>query len=228
MIHDLGTDPDIDKIKIKGSGNLVSEEIEVPYYHSISMNTAGLVNITQGTEQNVKVTVDENIMEYLLIQVRDDELIIEVVHDVSLSDYELTIDVSMTDLVALVTNSAGSIRGLNTFEEDQITLMVNSAGSIFLDLKASQLNSICNSAGNLFLSGQVTDHNVMLSSAGNLFAFELITEKTIIILNSAGNAQVFASKLLDVTINSVGSVHYKGDPELIQRINSIGRVFSAN
>jgi hypothetical protein len=227
-IHDLSTEPDNHKKKVEGSGNLITEEIEVPYYSSITMNTAGLVTLTQGTEQNVKVTVDENIMEYIIIRVQDDDLIIEVVNNVTLSDYELTIDVSMTDLEALVTNSAGSIRGLNTFEEDEVNLMVNSAGNIFLDINASQLNSMCNSAGNLFLSGQVTEHNVMLSSAGNLFAFELLTDTTTIVLNSVGNAQVFASKLLDVTINSIGSVYYKGDPVIIQHINSLGRIYSAN
>jgi hypothetical protein len=134
----------------------------------------------------------------------------------------------MTDFDALVTNSAGSIRGLNTFVEDEITLMINSAGNIYLDLVAGQLNSICNSAGNLLLSGQVTDHHVMLSSAGNLFGFELMTVTSTIILNSAGSAQVSVSNLLDVTINSVGSVYYKGNPDVIQHINSIGRVFSAN
>ncbi len=145
-----------------------------------------------------------------------------------LQTMSLTIDVSMPNLKSLATNSAGSIRGINTFEEDQVNLMVNSAGNIFMDLKVNQLNSMCNSAGNLFLSGQVIDHQVMLSSIGNLTAFELNTESTTIILNSAGNAQVLASKLLEVTINSIGSVYYKGNPQIVEHINSVGRVYSAN
>jgi len=226
-INDLGTDPEIDQ-KIEGSGNLVSEDIEVPSFHSISMNTAGLVNITQNTIQNIEVTVDDNILDYLIIRVQDEVLIIEIVSDVTLSNFELTIDVSMINLESLVTNSAGSIRGLNAFEEDVVNLMVNSAGNIFMDLKVNQLNSMCNSAGNIFLSGQATDHNVMLSSAGNLNAFDLETENTTIVLNSAGNAYVFVSKTLDVTINSAGSVFFKGDPAIKRQINSIGRVYSAN
>jgi len=227
-VHDFGTDPNDDQTRIKGSGEFITEEIDVPYFHSISMNTAGLVTITQGTEQNIDVTVDDNIIDFLIIKVQYDVLIIEVVDNVTLSDYKLAVDVGMTDLESLVTNSAGSIRGLNTFKEDQVNLMVNSAGNILLDLEADQLNSMSNSAGNLILSGQVTDHNVMLSSVGNLSAFDLLTDTTIIILNSAGNAQVSVSKLLEVTINSTGSVFYKGDPVLIQHINSIGGVYSAN
>jgi hypothetical protein len=227
-VNDLVTGPDNEQNKIEGSGEFITEEIEVPYFHSISVSTAGLVSIRQGTEQNVIVTVDDNIIDYLIVRVQDDELIIEVINNVQLSNYELAIDVNMTDLESLVTNSAGSIRGLNTFEEDRVNLMVNSAGSIFLNLIVDQLNSMSNSAGNLFLSGQANKHNAMLSSAGNLSAFELATDTTTIILNSAGNAEVFASELLDVTINSVGSVFYKGAPVIIQHLNSIGRVYSAN
>jgi hypothetical protein len=228
LIQDLSTEPDNGHAKVKGSGVSISEELELPHFKSIAMNTAGLVNITSGTDQNVEVTVDDNIIDYLSIYVENEVLIIEVVKDVSLSEYELTIEATMTELRSLVTNSAGNIKGLNTFEENQINLMVNSAGNISLDLKVNQLNSMINSAGNLFLSGQAVHHNTILSSAGNLSAFGLETETTTILLNSAGNAHVTVTELLDVTINSVGCVYYKGYPQVIQNINSIGCVVPAN
>ena len=228
MIEDLATKPHIDNTKVRGSGDLISEQLDLPYFNSISMNTAGLVEIESGSDQEVQVSVDDNIWEHIIIRVQDEELIIEVEQGISLSDFDLTVEVRMTDLKALTTNSAGSIRGLNTFEEDQIRLMINSAGSISLDLIANQLNTLINSAGSLLLSGEVAYHNSMLSSAGSLSAFGLQTETTVIMLNSAGNAHVSVSELLDVTINSVGSVYYKGNPEIKQKINSIGSVISAN
>ena len=132
------------------------------------MNTAGLVSIRQGTEQNVIVTVDDNIMDYLIVRVQDDELIIEVINNVTLSNYELAIDVSMTDLESLVTNSAGSIRGLNTFEEDRVNLMVNSAGSA--EVFASELLDVTiNSVGSVFYKGDpvIIQH---LNSIGRVYS----------------------------------------------------------
>jgi hypothetical protein len=228
VVQDWSTEPIDQRVKIKGSGVLISEERELPFFHSISMNTVGLVTISPGSEQHLEVTSDDNIMEYISIRVENDRLIIELDNDVTLSEYEILIDVTMTELKSLVTNSAGSIKGLNTFEENNVNLTINSAGNISLDLKANQLNSMINSAGNLLLSGQVTYHNAILSSAGNLSAFDLATETTVVLINSAGNAQVTVSKLLDVTINSVGCVYYKGYPEIIQNINSIGCLISAN
>lgn len=231
IIEKLSTCPDDcdeQSTRIKGSGNPVTEEIIVDYFHSVSMCTAGLVNVSQGAEQSVLVIVDDNILQYITVEVINQELVIAVVSGVSLTDYDLTVEVVMTDLKRLTTNSAGNIVGKTTFDADQVTLMANSAGNISLNLFANQLHSIVNSAGNLVLSGEVNTHNAMLSSAGNLIAFDLYTDTSFIMINSAGNAQVRVSSLLDVTINSAGSVYYKGNPTVIQRINSIGRVYSVD
>ena len=228
FVHELSTEPGDEHKSIKGSGIIISEERDLPFFNSISMNTAGLVNTSSGDEQYVEISVDDNVMEYLSVYVRNEVLVIEIINNVSLSDVNLTVDVVMTDLKSLTTNSAGSIVGLNTFEEDRINLTINSAGSISLDLKVDELNSMINSAGSLILSGKAIHHNAILSSAGHLLAFDLDTDTTMIILNSAGNASVTVTKLLEVTINSVGCVYYKGHPRIIQDINSIGRVISAN
>jgi hypothetical protein len=228
VIHEISTEPEKNHLKIRGSGIVVSKEIDLPYFNSIAMNTAGLVTVSSGNEQYIEITVDDNVLEYISISVENEVLIIETVDNIALSDYELTVDVVMTDLKLLFTNSAGSIVGLTTFKEDQVSLMINSAGNISLDVEANQLNSMINSAGNLFLSGKVISHNSLLSSAGNLMAFDLQTENTMIMINSAGNANVSVSELLEVTINSVGCVYYKGYPQIIQEINSLGRVISAN
>jgi len=228
FVHDLSTEPGDEHKSIKGSGITISEERDLPFFNSISMNTAGLVTTSSGDEQFVEITVDDNVMEYISVYVRDQVLVIETINHVSLSDYDLTVDVVMTDLRSLTTNSAGSIQGLNTFEEDRINLTINSAGSIILDLNVSELNTMINSAGSMLLSGEAVCHHSILSSAGNLLAFDLKTDTTMIILNSAGNASVWVLDLLEVTINSVGCVYYKGHPRIIQDINSIGCVISAN
>jgi hypothetical protein len=228
FVHEVSTEPANEHIKIKGSGVLVSEELDLPYFHSIRINTAGLVNTSSGDEQYVEISVDDNVLEYLSVYVRNEVLVIEIINNVSLSEFNLTVDVVMTDLRALTTNSAGSIKGLNTFEEDEINLTINSAGSISLDLKANQLNTMINSAGSMLLSGEAVCHNSILSSAGHLLAFALETDTTMIMLNSAGNASVWVLELLEVTINSVGCLYYKGHPRIIQDINSIGCVISAN
>jgi hypothetical protein len=209
MINDYSNSPEQMNEEIRGSGIFISEELALEDFHSVSMCTAGLVTIEQGNEQRISITVDDNIREHIVLSVVNKELIISVAPNVRLTRFDLKVEVIMMDLETLTTNSAGSIIGKSLFEADFVSLIINSAG-------------------NLMLSGETPRHYSQVSSAGNMLAFDLETDTTIIMLNSAGNAQVSALQLLDITINSCGSLYYKGAAKIVQRINSIGQVVCVN
>ncbi len=213
---------------IKGSGYLITESRTLPNFNSIEMCTAGKVYITYGIEQEVSVTVDQNIAEYITTSVHDGKLFIGTKRGVSLSNYKLIVNLTMTDLEELVTNSSGDIIGKNKFEADVLCLVINSSGDISLDLAADQLYSRISSSGDLFLNGSVYKHEAVISSSGDLCAFNLITDTTRITLNSSGDAEVYASRLLDVKINSSGNLFYKGYPTIYKLISSSGRIIDAN
>ncbi len=213
---------------LEGSGDIVTETRSCPDFNAIEMATAGKVYLTSGPVHAVTVSVDDNVLEYITTSVKNEKLFIGVQRGVQLSDFNLVVNITLTDLHELITSSAGSIIGKNKFEADFVRLMTSSAGDIKLELAAGKLESICSSAGDLFLKGNVTEHNAIVASAGNLYAFNLITNTTRITISSAGNAEVYATQLLDATLSSVGSLYYKGHPTITHRISSLGRIIDAN
>ena len=190
--------------------------------------TAGKINITYGTTQSVSVTVDDNVYEYFTTEVRNGKLVITKKSNARLRDYELIYDITITDLEELMVNSAGSFVGTNKFEVDNVVLTTNSAGSITLELEADRLLSYVNSAGSMDLWGSVDEHRAYVSSAGNLHAFNLETNTTIINLSSVGCAEVYATTTIDATVSSLGSLYYKGNPQVFQTVTSFGRVINSN
>ena len=213
---------------IKGSGKYVSKVRKHSDFHSVHISSAGIVNVLQGNEHKVIVTADDNIIQFITTGVSNEKLFIGIEHDVQIRDFEITVDVTMTDIEELSTSSAGSIFGENKFEADFIRLVTSSAGNINVEMEAEHLHSTLSSAGNIYLRGSVEKHDATLSSAGNLNAFGLTTNESTVILKSVGNAAVFVSELLDATVNSVGSLYYKGNPEIRQKVTSIGRIYSMN
>lgn len=214
--------------KIKGSGYLITEQRTLPLFNSVEMNTAGKVYVTYGMEQEVLVVVDQNIAEYITTSVYDGKLYIGTKRGVSLSNYKLIINLTMTDVEELVTNSSGDIIGNNKFVADRVGLLINSSGDICLDLEADQLYTRISSSGDLLLSGAVVYHEATLASSGDLYAFNLITDTTKITICSSGNAEVYAVRLLDVRISSSGDLYFKGYPTIYQSISSSGRIFDKN
>jgi len=213
---------------IVGSGRLVTEVRSLTHFHSVDLNTVGNVNVTYGAVQRVSVTVDDNILEYIRTTVSNGNLIIDVDPDKRLSNFNLTVDLTATDLEEFSNSSAGSINGKNKFTVDSVRLDLSGAGGMSLQLEANQLSSSVSGAGNIVLSGKVSTHQLEHSGAGNLLAFDLITETTIINLSGAGKAEVYANQLLDVTISGAGSVYYKGRPTINQNITGSGSLIDSN
>jgi len=213
---------------IVGSGQLVTEVRSLNNFYSVELSTVGKVNVTYGTVQKVSVTVNDNILEFIRTIVSNGKLIIDVEPGKRFSNFNLTVDLTVTDLEELSNSGAGSINGKNKFKVDSVRLDLNGAGEINLKLEADRLNSSLSGAGNIVLSGKVSTHQIEHSGAGNLLAFDLITETTIINLSGAGKAEVYVNQLLDATISSAGSVYYKGHPTIIQNITGSGSLIDAN
>ena len=213
---------------IKGSGNLVSESRDFTSFHSVHIATAGTVNLTQSDSQNVKITIDDNLMQYIRLVVLNSTLVIDIEPGNSLSNMHLTVDVNLPVLNELNTSSAGNFIGKNTFICNELKLFSSSAGNIFLNLEAYYIYTNLSSAGNANLSGIASTHNATISSAGSLHAFGLVTDTTTAYLSSAGNAEVYVNDLLNAILSSAGSLFYKGHPAINALVSSMGIIVDAN
>ena len=90
------------------------------------------------------------------------------------------------------------------------------------------LHTVISSAGNIVLFGYADSHNANLTSAGNLSSFDLKTKYTTISISSAGNASIYVTDLLNATLSSVGSLYYKGNPQVQSRVSSLGNIHHVN
>lgn len=213
---------------IIGSGNQVTQVRLLAPFYSVNLSTVGNVNLTHGSVQEVSITISDNLMEYVRTTVSSGTLIIDVEPGKKFSNFDLTVNLTMTNLEELSNSGAGSIESMNRFHVDSVKLNLSGAGNISLLLEAGQLNSTLTGAGNIVLSGEVDSHQIGHSGAGNLLAFSLVTETTTVNLSGAGKVEVFVNQLLNVTISGVGSVHYKGHPTIIQSITGSGSLIDAN
>ncbi len=217
-------DPDI----IVGSGNLITRERSVAGFHSVDLNSAAKVNLFSGGQQKVVITVNENLLDYITTEVSGSKLTIDTKPGVHISNLNLTIDLTMTDLEALTINGAGVFSGRNKFIVDTASLFINGAGDFNLDIEADSLNSTINGAGDIVLSGKAGTHKADILGAGPLKAFGLLTGTTTVVIKGAGNVEVSVSLLLDVTIEGAGSVYYKGNPTINATITGSGKIVDSN
>jgi hypothetical protein len=224
---DRNTDP-VSSLTITGSGVMASEGRTVPSFHSVSLTTVGNVLIGHSAQQSVNVTVDDNIMPFITTTVSGGVLVIGSNQSVSLSDFDLTVNIAMPELRAITLNGVGNLTGLSQFAGDTLNLTINGVGNIVCDADMYLLNSTIGGVGNLIVSGQATRHVASLASVGNLESFGLMSDTALVTVSGQGNAEVNVADYLNVSISGAGSVLYRGQPNIDVFITGSGSVIDAN
>ena len=184
--------------------------------------------MSRGANQEVVVTVDDNIMQYITTDVYNGDLQIGVSPDVSLSDFTLTLHITIPELAAVAVNSVATVTSQDSFDGDVLLLAMNSVGNISLNIDVNEVYSADNSVGTIDLRGTAITHYAAVSSVGSIMSYDLYTDTTVVATNSVGNAYVRASEFLRATINSTGSIYYKGHPEIQLVDNGTGSLIDAN
>ncbi|UCE66729.1 MAG: DUF2807 domain-containing protein [Candidatus Zixiibacteriota bacterium] len=213
---------------IYGSGNLISETLYLSNFSSITLNTVATVNLTYGESQEVIITVDDNIREYVKFTVYNRHFYLDTRKDVNLDEFTIIMDITIPQIETIVINGVGNVIGQNEFAGDYLYLVMNGVGYIQLDLDFYEVRSDMNAVGNVNLGGSAVNQIANISSVGNLDAFELETDTSYVSCNSVGNAHVRVNRYLRATIGSLGSIYYRGYPVIHQTIEGQGRVVDAN
>jgi hypothetical protein len=83
--------------------------------------------------------------------------------------------------------------------------------------------------GTYKFSGFASFFNFSTVNLATVEAYDLVTDSTYVNTTSIGNAEVHATQVLNVFINSIGGVNYKGDPPIVRAtITGSGRLVKKN
>jgi hypothetical protein len=213
---------------VYGSGDLITETLDVSSFSSIIVSTVARVNLTQGENQEVALTVDDNVREFIKFTVYNGQFFLNSQDNVNLQDFTLILDVTIPRVESFVINGVCDVFGQNQISGDYLYLDLSGVGYINLNLDYDVVSSQLGGVGNVDLSGSAVNHIANLSGVGNLNAFELVTDSSYVASNSVGNAHVYVNEYLRAMIGGAGSIYYRGHPVVSQTIEGWGRVVDAN
>ena len=201
---------------VRGNGDVVKKERPTGSFTSVKVSTGIDLYLTQGDNMSITVEADENLHEYILTEIRGDELYIRHKDKVNVRDAERErVYVTMKDIKSLSTSSAGDIVGQTPIKTDNLELDASSAGDIKIEVYAKNIKVDGSSSGDITLNGEADMLDADLSSAGDLYAYNLKTREANISVSSAGDADVYVTEKLTARASSAGDVNYKGDPKYV-------------
>ncbi|MCP4539300.1 MAG: DUF2807 domain-containing protein [Chloroflexi bacterium] len=235
--------------RVRGSGDIVTEDVPVSDFDRVALDGIGDVIITQQETESLSIETDDNILPYIETKVRNGTLIISLTSEArnkNLDPTMIEISVGMQEVAGLSIGGAGDIFAssldvdrlqldvngagkINVGELDATELSVgfNGAGSVEVDaLNAEESSVSINGAGDVSLTGQVERQEIAVNGAGDYHADSLKSQTCNVEVNGAGSVTVWATESLDVRIGGIGNVSYYGNPRLDTSLYGIGRLFS--
>ena len=219
---------------VNGSGNIITEEIDVSGFNKVLVTGVGKLIVTQSDQESLTITTDDNLMQYIETNLSDGVLELGFTDDVSFEkgggrkildpSNSFIFNLSVIDLTSINLSGAASV-DLQELGGEQFEIVLSGAGDIKIDsLTVETLVATISGAGNIEATGKVESQIVVLSGLGKYFAPFLESQQATLTINGAGGAEIWANEKLDVTINGAGNVDYFGNPSLTQEIYGLGSI----
>ncbi len=223
---------DDDNFCIKGSGDIVTEEISLADIHSIDLDISVDIVITESTNQKIQISGQQNIIDIIKKHSTVNQGLWRVKWDrncVIAEDIRIFADIK--SLESLRVDGSGSIKSDGVFNEvTDLDLEINGSGKIDLDLnEVDNLLTIVDGSGFINLGDGTADFlKVDINGSGDLDAFPFEATDCEVNIKGSGDVEVNVTNDLVVDIDGSGDLCYRGNPSLSFAIDGSGSVNECN
>ena len=190
---------------MRGSGNIKTESRSVSDFTGVEVSGSAKLIVEQGQTENLTITADDNLLQYLTSEVKSSKLMLGTKDYVSLQP------------TAPITYTL-TVKRLNT---------LGASGAVIVDAKdlhTNELTVAVSGSGDITVSGEADAQKIAVSGSADYKGESFKTKDTSISISGSGKAVVAASNLLDVQVSGSGDVKYIGEPKVTKSISGSGSV----
>lgn len=221
--------------EVKGNGKIVTTKIQISDYDEVKLaGTADFNYVQSSSAPQLEVTIDENLLPYLKIEVKNRELTIGYKSGMKLyptknivksnSKWLKKVKVAGTggfyanvpidgNELELKTSGSGLIEMKRAVKVGELKIAASSSGNIVADnIQAGKLECKSSGSGNIRIGGQATDASISINGSGDVDAFNCKMKNVTCKITGSGNANVTVNGDFKASVLGSGNVRYKGKP----------------
>ena len=206
------------KTQVVGNGNITTKSVNTGDYASVQVVGSMDVHFENGSEGTISVTTDDNIHDYLDIEVVGDALIIKTAKNVSIrtkKGIHVTVPVQEISEVSLV--GSGDIDTKTQLKSVNMDISVTGSGDIDLDVNVQNLNAKVTGSGDMNLRGIARNLEVKVTGSGDFDGESLTAENTEAYVSGSGDISVKTTNRLKARVHGSGDISYSGNPASIDK-----------
>ncbi len=217
-----------EKELIKSIGEKTNKKINFKYLRALDISVGKITLIQQEGPSHIEIKCAENIRQYLVQEVEDNEFFLGVDEGENV-DLDLDVIVYVQNIESIIISGRAALKGNGTFKTDSLRIKTYGTASLQMDIAADFLKLIAANASKLNLNGTANFLRMEAHHGGRIEAENLVAKEVDAYAGNAGHINIHASEKLSVNINNAGRINYLGYPQLIKNsINSAGTLNSIN
>ncbi|WP_461533643.1 head GIN domain-containing protein [Sinomicrobium sp.] len=211
--------------KITGNGNVVKTDRKTKDYDEIGVSGIFDVVLVPGTEGNLIIEAEENLIPYIETEIKGNTLKIKTTKGVSLRpkrDIRITVPFEALSAVSLA--GSGNISSNAAIKASTFKTNLAGSGDISLEVEAPNVQSNIAGSGDIILKGTADNYKANVAGSGDIKADELITGKTEVSVSGSGDIRVYCNEKIIAKIIGSGNVLYKGNAKEDSKILGSGEI----
>ncbi|PQB04294.1 head GIN domain-containing protein [Aureitalea marina] len=200
--------------KVTGNGNVTTKTVNTGSYDAVKGVGSMDIHLERGTEGAVQVTTDDNLHEYLDIQVKGSSLVIATKKGYNLKTKKgIHVTVPFQDISEVALTGSGDIDTKDTIDSQNMAISVTGSGDVILDINSGKAKVRVTGSGDIELSGKTVDLDLAISGSGDYKGFGLEAQNTDVSISGSGDAKVVANSSIIARVAGSGDIEYRGNPE---------------
>ncbi|WP_268223016.1 head GIN domain-containing protein [Sinomicrobium oceani] len=211
--------------KVTGNGHVVKTDRKTGDYDHIGVAGMYDVVLVSGTEGNITIEAEENLMEYIETEVKGNTLNIKTTRGINLRPRKkIRITVPFRDISAVSLAGSGSITGQDLIKANDFKTSLAGSGDIDLAVEAGKVESNIAGSGDIRLKGKTKVYEANVSGSGDIHAYDLIAEQVHTAVSGSGDIQVHCNDMLKARVSGSGNISYKGNAREDSKVSGSGKI----
>ncbi len=199
--------------KVKGDGNITTETRSTGDYEGVSAAGSMDIKLVEGNEGNITIKSDANLMEYIIVEVKDGKLVVKTKKGVNLKPTKsIVVTVPYESISYVKLAGSGDVENSGTIKADNFEVALAGSGDIDLNIDTDSVKSSIAGSGDVSLSGSTENLETSIAGSGDFEGKSLDSVNVSVKISGSGDVSVVCNGALKVRISGSGDVSYSGNP----------------
>lgn len=202
--------------KVKGNGNMTTITRTTSDYDGIKCSGSFDYVLVAGNEGKITLEGEENLLEYIITEVKDGNLIVKTENNISLSsslNKTIKITIPFKDISEVALAGSGDLWSEDVITADELEVSMAGSGDVKLTIEANSVEGKVAGSGDLTLKGKTNDLEAEVAGSGNFHGFDLVANNVAVAVSGSGEMDVVCTENLKARVAGSGDIKYKGNPK---------------